>query len=359
VLRDRADQIEAARRLPADLSKRFAEADFYRLCVPAAYGGLETSVMTFLRIVEALATADGSSAWCVFIHATSAYGTASLPETTARKILAEPLATMSGVFAPRGEAVRAPDGVRVNGRWQWGSGISNAQWVSAGCLLQDDAAQPRRIAVVVPIEEVEVLDTWHVSGLCGTGSTDFALDDCFVPEERVQTTPRFPDRPLYRFPVFGLLSSPIAAISLGMARAAITELTGFASSKIPDASRRTLANRPSTQAEVATAEAMVRAARAYLYESVEAAYEAGARGELTTSHKVHVRLSTTHAVRTAARAVDTMYGLGGGTSVYRTSPLQRIFRDVHVATQHMMVGTATLELTGRVLLGLETDTSQI
>jgi alkylation response protein AidB-like acyl-CoA dehydrogenase len=105
---------------------------------------------------------------------------------------------------------------------------------------------------------------------------------------------------------------------------------------------------------------MLRSARAFYYESIERAWEsAQARGRIELEHRRDVRLATTHATRTCAQAVDLMYDLGGGTSVYRHSPLQRIFRDVHVATQHMMVSPATLELTGRLLLGLDTDSSQL
>ena len=355
-LRERADEVEAARRLPADLSRLFAEAGFYRLCVPTDYGGLEASPVSLLRIVERLATVDGSSAWCVFIHATSGLAALTLPETTALRVFSDPLVTLSGVFAPRGRATRAPGGLKVNGRWQWGSGIANAQWVTAGCLLREAGHdKTQRVGVCVPVSDIQVLDTWHVSGLCGTGSTDFALEDKLVPDSHVQTELRFTDRPLYRFPFFGLLASPIAAISLGLARGAISTLESFASDKTPDGSRRSLANRPTTQVDMAKAEAMVRSARSYLYESVEAAYNG--EGQPSVNERMHLRLATTHAVKASAAAVDLMYTLGGGTSVYRSCPLQRSFRDVHVATQHMMVSDSTLELAGRVLLGQEVDVS--
>ena len=164
--------------------------------------------------------------------------------------------------------------------------------------------------------------------------------------------------PLYAFPQFGLLAMGIAAVSLGLARAAIDELVDLAGSKTPSGSGRSLANRASTQADVSSAEALVRSVRSFFYETVESAYEAAkVEGRLSVESRRDVRLATTHAVRECAKAVDLMYHLGGGTSVYRRSPLQRIFRDVHVATQHMMVAPAILELTGRLFLGLETDTS--
>ena len=108
-------------------------------------------------------------------------------------------------------------------------------------------------------------------------------------------------------------------------------------------------------AAVALAEAGLRSARAFYYEAIEKAWVEALEGRISIDSKRDIRLATTHATRAAAGAVDRMYTLAGGTSVYRRSPLQRIFRDVHVATQHMMVGPATLELTGRLLLGLETS----
>ncbi len=368
-LRARADEIEAARNLPRDLSDRFAEAGFYALCAPRAYGGLERPVPETARVIEALARADGSCGWVVFIGATSGTMLAYLPEDSARALYPSPRTLLGGVFAPRGRAVAAPGGFRVSGRWQWGSGTQNADWVAGGCTLIRDgepellpSGAPRSHMMIAPAEQVEFLDTWHVSGMCGTGSTDFAMHDLFVPEGRAvgMLGGCRLERPLYAFPQFGLLAMGIAAVSLGLARAAIDELVGFASAKTPTGSRRPLASRASTQSDVAQAEALLRSSRAYLYEVLEQAWEmASETGRIGVEQRRDVRLATSHAVRQAARAVDLMYELGGGTSVYRSSPLQRIFRDVHVATQHMMVSRSTLELTGRLFLGLETDTSQL
>jgi len=366
-LRARADEIEAARRLPRDLSDRFAAAGFYRMCVPEAYGGLELPPVESHRTIETLARADGSAAWCVFIGASSGSVLALVPESSAREIFAKETTLIGGVFAPRGKALPEPGGFRVNGRWQWGSGTQNADWVMGGCQVIRDgepermkSGAPRSRMMIVPAQEIEFLDTWHVSGLCGTGSTDFAMNDLFVPERRVAGigVDRPLDRPLYAFPNFGLLAMGIAAVALGLGRAAIDELVSFASDKTPQGSARALANRPACQAEVARAEAAWRSARAWYYETIEAAWQgATSDGRIAVEERRDLRLSTAHAVRACAEAVDRMYHLGGGTSVYRTSPLQRIFRDIHVATQHMMVADAILELTGRLFLGLETDTA--
>jgi alkylation response protein AidB-like acyl-CoA dehydrogenase len=369
VLRERADAIEAERRLPADLSATFGRAGFYRMCVPEKYGGLELPPMTTMETIETLAAADGSAAWCVFIAATSGTVLAALPEAGAREIFPTPETLLGGVFAPRGEAHAGDGGFRVNGRWAWGSGTQNADWIMGGCrILQDGKPEvgpdgvPTARMMIAPASEVTFHDTWYVAGLSGTGSTDFEMTDVFVPERRAVGLgiDRPLERPLYAFPQFGLLAMGIAAVALGLAEAAIAELVELAGGKTPAGSARPLAARQATQAEVAQAEAERRSARAFFYETIEAAWESAcAEGRIGVDHRRDVRLATTHAVRSCASAVDRMYHLAGGSSVYRTSPLQRIFRDVHVATQHMMVAPSTFELTGRLLLGLETNTSQL
>ncbi len=367
ILARRADEIEAARHLPRDLSNQFAEAGFYRMCAPEAYGGLELPPAETMHTIETLAEGDGSAAWCTFIAATSGTILATLPPEHARAVFQKPETMICGVFAPRGTATVEPGGFRVEGRWAWGSGTENADWVLAGCRVVRDGevetfanGVPRPRMMIVPRGEVRLLDTWHVSGLCGTGSTDFEVPGVFVPDERAVGPKPLLDRPLYAFPQFGLLSMGIAAVALGLAKAAIDQLVELADAKTPAMSSRTLARRPSTQGDVARAEAMRRSARAFTYEAIEHAYADAVAGEgLSVERRRDVRLATTHATHTCAQVVDLMYHLGGGSSVYRTSPLQRIFRDVHVATQHMMVSTGTLELTGRLLLGLETDTAQL
>ena len=368
-LRERAPEIERARRLPRDLSDRFAAAGFYRLCVPACYGGFECAPAEAMETIETLARADGASAWCVFIGATSGSVLALLPEASARAIFATPTTLLSGVFAPRGTATAVDGGFRVEGQWAWGSGTQNADWILAGCQVVREgkpellrSGTPRSRILVVPASQVEFLDTWYVSGLAGSGSTDFAIHDVFVPETHVAGLgiDRPLARPLYAFPQFGLLAMGIGAVALGLARAAIDELVELAGGKTPAASARTLAARPAAQTEVSLAEVALRSARAYYYEAIGAAWDAATReGAITVEHRRDIRLATTHATQASAAAVDRMYTLAGGSSVYQRSPLQRIFRDVHVATQHMMVSPSTFELTGRLLLGLETDTAML
>lgn len=365
----RAGEFEQARRLPPDMAARFAEAGLMAMLVPEAYGGLETDPLTFLDVVETLAEADGSAAWCVFIGATSGVTSAYLPEHTAREIY-RPGVITGGVFAPRGRAADKGDGTyEVAGRWQWGSGTQNAAWIMGGCFVTKDgkpdmlpSGLPNMRMFMIPKDKVTFHDTWYVSGLKGTGSTDIEFKPQVIHRDySVGLTSDTPlARPLYAFPVFGLLTIAIGGVALGLARAAIDALVELAGGKTPEGHRRPLAQRAETQEKVAEAEALVRSARSWLRESVAVAWEAAQRdGHLSVEHRRDIRLATTHATRSAAKAVDLMYNLGGGSSVYETSRLQRCFRDVHVATQHMLVGTPTLELTGKLFMGLEAETSQL
>lgn len=370
----RAAEIEANRFLPQDIATRFAEAGLYRLCIPAEYGGLESHPGELVKVVERIAQADGSAAWCVFIGATSGLVAAFLDPSEAKRIFGDPLTITAGVFAPRGKAVHANEkgvaGYRVSGRWQWGSGSRNAQWISGGCMILGDDGKPEMAAEGIPqnrmmifeADQVHLHDTWDVSGLCGTGSTDFEVKDLFVPATRAVSlvSDKPLKRPLYCFPTFGLLGIGIAAVSLGLARGSIDTLVDLAGGKTPQGSSKPLALRAKAHLDVSEAEALTRSGRAFLMEAIDAAWEAATKnGEITVAHRRDLRLATTHAVRSATKAVDLMYTLAGGSSVYRNSALQRQFRDVHVATQHMMVSDATYELTGRLLLGVPTNTAML
>ncbi len=369
-LRRRSAEIEKARRLPADIADRFASAGFYRLCVPETCGGAESDPLTISRVIETLAEADGSAAWCVMICATTGLVAAYMPEATAKDVFArDPKFIVAGVFAPRGKAVDEGDHYLVNGRWQWGSGSPNAKAIMGGCTVMRNG-QPVLLSsgvpdvrmMMVPIAEAELMDNWDVSGLCGTGSQDFTIKNRRVPKAMgvglMSDKPL--ERPLYAFPIFGMLAAGIASVMLGLARASITELTALAGGKTPEGHRKPLAQRNKTQEDVAEAEALVRSARAFFHESISRAWDEASKGRaLSVDARRDLRLSSTHAARASVQAVDLMYNLGGGTSVYKSSPLQRFFRDVHVASQHMMVAPPTMETVGRVLLGQETDITQL
>lgn len=369
LLKARANEIETARQLPHDVAQRFADAGFYRLCIPAAYGGAEADPLTLSRVIETLAQADGSAAWCVMIGATTGVCMAYMAPATARELCRDPNVIFAGVFAPRGKAVDHGAEYLADGQWQWGSGSPNAQYVMGGCVVVKDGAPvllpsgvPDSRMLIVPKDQVQLAGNWDTLGLNGTGSQDFAFKSLRVPKAMsvglLSDKPL--ERPLYAFPVFGLLALGIASVTLGLARAAIDDLVSFAGAKTPEGHRKPLASRGRTQEDVAEAEALVRSARLFLHDAIGAAWrEANESGYIGVAGRRDLRLAATYAARSSVRAVDLMYHLGGGTSVYRTSPLQRIFRDVHVASQHMMIAPPTLELAGRLFLGQDAELSTL
>ncbi|HZI07412.1 MAG TPA: acyl-CoA dehydrogenase family protein [Archangium sp.] len=361
----RSEEIETARRLPADLAHELAQAGLFRMIVPEAYGGFEMHPALVIEALETLARADGSTGWCVMIGAATAMCSGWLPEAQARAIYGVPDVITGGVAAPMGRAELVEGGYRVTGRWPWASGSQNCGWLLGGAVVTKDGVPQMRGPVpqvrlfFFPSADVTLHDTWHVSGLCGTGSGDMEVRDVFVPAERslsILERPRV-EGPLYAFPAFGLLGVGIPAVALGIARRAIDELTALANQKkLMTQGGQLLAKRPAVQEAVAEAEATLRAGRAFLLETVNTTFEAGSRGEVSVKHRAELRLAYTHATRSAARVVDRMYEAAGGTAVYRASPLQRCLRDIHVATQHAMVAPPTLELIGGVLRGLDVNT---
>ncbi|CAA0114337.1 Flavin-dependent monooxygenase, oxygenase subunit HsaA [Halioglobus japonicus] len=366
----RGDEIEQARRLPPDISLELARAGFYRMGVPKAVGGLESPPALSSKVFETLATGDASAAWVAFIGATSGTTLSAIPESAARKVFSAPETLITGVYAPTGRAEKTEGGFRVSGKWQWGSGSQNAAWVLGGCMLFEDGepmldqnGRPRMHMVLMPQSDVQFLDTWHVSGLCGTGSLDYQVEGLFVPEDQVVG---YLNReaealsPLYAFPSFTFLALGIGAVCLGIARAAIDELLALALSKKRVGARKTVAEQQVSQIKLAQAEADLRSARLFYYDTLQEMWESAITGQpFLVEQRRNLRLATTNAVIRSVGVVDEMYNLGGGSAVYRGSRLQRHFRDIHVAKTHIMVSQSTLETIGAHFFGLEPNISAL
>ena len=366
----RAEEIESLRRLPDDLAAGLVEAGLPRALVPARYGGGELPLLELVDAVERLAYHDGSTAWCGMIAATTGLCAAYLPPQWAEEIFGDPQVITGGFAMPVGRARAVEGGLLVDGRWSWGSGSHHCTWIGGGCFLvdADGAPAPRQDGLRAPFvffarDQVEIHDTWRVAGLKGTGSNDYEVRGALVPEGRwIEFSGAAPvvDGPLYQLPFLGVLAVGVCSVALGLARRAQDELVHLAGGKRPSGSSRALAERPVVQAEVARAESAWRSAAALLREVIAAASEDAATGRpLADEHRRRLRLAATNATWQSAAAVDLMYHAGGGSSIHEASPLQRVFRDVHVATQHGMVAERTLEPLGRMALGLPTDVRQL
>ena len=366
----RADEIEAARRLPPDIAQQMANAGAFNILRPRSLAGLELSPMDMMGVLHAIARAEASAGWCAMIGSTTALNAAYLAHDVAKEIYSDPHSITGGVFAPMGRADDMGDHYVVSGRWQWGSGSANCAWLSGGAMIfkhgelqRFESGAPYHRMMMFPADQVELLDTWHVMGMKGTGSGDFAVQDIKVPKER--SVSLIADKPveqgpLYQFPIFGLLALGVASVALGNAAGAMDEIKALARAKKPQGGQRSLAERGVVQTELMRAEAKLGGAEAYLRESVEKCWEgATTRGELSADERALLRLAATFATETAADVAKTAFTIGGGSAVYMTSNLQRRFRDAHVATQHIATASSVYELVGRVSLGLPTDLAML
>lgn len=359
----RADEIELARRLPADLANDMRAAGVFRMLVPEVYGGLEVHPKEFIEALKWIAMGDGSAGWNAMIGSTTGVLSASLAAEVADEIYAQqPNVLTVGVTAPLGRAEVTGDDYLVSGRWPFGSGSQNADWICGGCFVFEDGEQvfgahgPEIRLVMFKADQVEIEDTWHVSGLKGTGSHHYKVENARVPRARsVLLGGRSQVRtPLYQFPMLGLLALGVASVSLGIGYAALEAFKDLAGVKKPTGSNRKLIDRQMVQSEVAKSVADLESAEAYMQKVIDEAWAIAARGEkLSLDHKSALRLAAVNATHKSVAAVDRLYQLGGGTSIYSENPLQRCFRDVHVTTQHIMVAPPIYELTGKVILGLD------
>lgn len=354
-----ADDGDRGRRLPQPVVEALSAGGLFTLCLPEAYGGPGSGPVALIDAVAEVARGDGAAGWCTAIASTTSSMGAFLEPDVARTIFTSTATATGGVFAPNGRGVAADGGFRVTGRWQWGSGTQHCSWIVGGAMCDDNTQR----VCFFPAADIDFHDTWHVSGMRGTGSLDISVDDVFVPDEYtiqpVVGDVRV-DEPLAHFPNFTLLALGIAATGLGVARRALDELAELAQGKKPQFSSRTLAESGFAQTEYARAEARWRAARAYLRDEVGQAWEAAQRGDrVDVASRVAMRLAAAHAASEIVEVVDTAWTLAGGSAVYDTSVLGRCLRDAHVVTQHIMVAPKLNETLGKFLLGADFNPAMI
>jgi alkylation response protein AidB-like acyl-CoA dehydrogenase len=354
----RSEEIERGRRVPPDLVEELTAAGCFRMLVPRSHGGAELDLPTEMRVIEELARADGSVGWTVMIGRSAPVFFGKLPRDTFDALYAaSPDVILAGTVNPTGLATPVDGGFRVTGQWSFASGCQHCHWFIAHCVV-DDGRQPPIRMMVLPPADVEIKDTWSVSGLCGTGSHDFVVSDAFVPAERSFALWDEPsvDVPLLRIPELSLASLSVGAVAVGIAHGALGEVTDLAAGKVPLFSDGTLASNPLFQHQLADANAQLRAARALLYADAEAAWATAVAGtSFTPDHRARIRATATWVTRTAASVVDMAYTAGGGSSLYSSSPLQRRLRDIHALTQHFAVKLDTFTKAGAVLAGQDVD----
>jgi alkylation response protein AidB-like acyl-CoA dehydrogenase len=370
VIRASAPDTEAQRELPRPLFEAMADAGLFRLALPRAIGGAEMDLPRYIEVIEEIGKGDASTGWVTNQVAIFATYAARMPHEAARAIWIDPpRSVVANTPVANAQAIAVPGGYRVTGRQGFSTGCRHASWLAAHATVVEDGrprldeGQPEMRYCFVPRAQAELLDTWHVRGMRGTGTHHFAVNDVFVPEERTVrsvTAPLVETGPLYQIPRTLVFASGDAAVALGTARSCLAAFIELATTKTPRAMDQLLRDQVVVQNEVGHVEAHIRSGRAFLVETVgDLWHSLTTAGTITLEQRATLRLATTHGIRLAVQAVDMIYNMSGATAAYESSPIQRHFQDVHVISQHLQARLSHYELVGRHWLGLKVDETRL
>lgn len=358
VLRAASDEIERTRHLPTAIVEQLRAAGVFRMGVPVEQGGPGLDSLQQTEVVEILARGDASAAWCAMIGMDTPLYAQFLPESVARNELSDPDAVTAGLILPLGRAERVPGGYRVTGRWQFGSGITHADWVVAGCFVYRDGEPepgpdggPRHWRIMLaPREQVEVIDTWRTTGLAGSGSCDYQAKDLFVPEEHSFSlgAPRITGP----YATSEAILRNMPGVPLGVARAALDHVRALAADRVDRAAGTSWPETYRVQMAIAESEMELGAARHAVYGSLRRQKELlQTAGELSRDDRVDTVLARVNAFRVARVIVNRLYDLVATTAIYTPSPMDRWLRDLTTMRQHVIAQDQVLQSAGAHLLG--------
>jgi alkylation response protein AidB-like acyl-CoA dehydrogenase len=362
-----SDAIDRERQLPAPLLATLFEAGFFRLLLPRSIDGAELDPPAFISVIEEIAKADGSTAWCLCQNNVCSLVVGSLPPGSAREIFAPLNAALAWGPGPA-TAVPVEGGYRLTGRWSFASGSHHATWLGAhvpvrladDTPLLDETATPIARTLLFPASATPLSDVWQVMGLRGTGSDAYEATDLFVPNAftllRDNPAERREQGALYAMTTNTLFAIGFASVALGIARSLLDALVALAQEKTPRGYRNKLGDSALVQTDVAIAEARLRAARMYLTGTVGAVWDAvQRRNALGLDERMAIRLAATHVIHEAVAVADAAYHAAGATAIFTRQPFERRFRDIHALAQQVQARRAHFETVGRHLLGLDTD----
>ena len=365
LIREHSDRSERDAQLAPDIVEAFHSAGLFRIFLPAGMGGGEMTVPESLRVFEAMARIDGSAGWNLAICADGPLFGHFIAEDAFEAIFGDPRAVLAGSLNPMSTRAEPCDGGwRFSGKATYVSGSAQASWImTAAFVLADGSPQlidgvPVLRAGLFPMRECRILNTWSVSGMRGTGSNDCVFENVFVPQRFTYGWPdpesTWQHGPFASVPLATQLGGALASVALGVARHAIDALMELAMVKVPLGSRATLRERPLAQIQLAEAEGLLQAARAYLYQAYDEVWRNGESGApFDAPARAQARLASVTAVKLAARAVDLVHDAAGATAIQTGCDIERCWRDVHAITQHIILSTARYEIIGRVMLGLD------
>jgi indole-3-acetate monooxygenase len=359
-----ADEIERRRELPEPVVDALVERGFYRLLLPRSLGGAELLPARFVPVIEEIAKADASTAWCLNQASGCSMTAAYLESEAAREIFGGLRGILAWGPGP-GSARIVEGGYRVTASWSFASGSHNATWLGCHVPIVEANGTPRLNpdgspvvrTMLFPKSNARMTDIWHVIGLKGTGSDKFSVEDLFVPQRHTATRDDETRREqglLYRFSSLQLYAAGFAGVAMGIARSTLDTFVALAHDKVPFRSGGALRDNHLIQAQVAQAAARLSAARAFLLESLEKiTAEVERAGHITLDQRMVVRLASTFAIHQSLQVVDAAYHAAGSTAIFEENPFERRFRDIHTVSQQLQGRQEHFETVGQYLLGLE------
>ena len=362
LIADEADEIERTRRLTPGVVNALIANGLYRALLPQSLGGSEAPPDIFMQMLEEIAKADASTAWCLGQNSVCAMIAASLDHDTAQEIFnSAPGILAWGAVAHEARAVEG--GYRVTARWDFASGSRQASWLGAHVRIVNADGTPRTNAdgspemrtILFPVASAVLHDVWQAIGLAGTGTDSYEVKDLFIPDRfaafrDVPEALREPG-PLYRLPTGSTYSLGFAAVSLGLARATLDAAIALARAKHQSLAASAMRDNGAIQGLIGRTEGDLRAARAYLYATAHAMWhDLSVSGQFSLAHRSAIRLAATWTIQQSAKVVDTAYRMAGATAVFRSNPFERRFRDMHAITQQIQARDTHFEDVGKVIL---------
>lgn len=356
------EQTEADRRVAAPIVEKLIEHRLCRMAVTKGLGGLGLSTLDALPIFETLSGLEASVSWIVWNNSLPALFSRFLSPDVRAEIFADPSWLYANSTRPSGKAVAQKDGYRITGQWTLVSGCELAEWMPLTCMVEEDGelrmagpGVPEMRLAFVRKGQYEILDTWKVGGLRGTGSHDVVVQDVLVPAEFALSPgdPSTIDEPIGRVPIVATLSGGFGAQALGVAQAAVDQVIDMARTKITPGPMPDLRDRPPAQAQVVSCTAAIGAVRTYLHQVVGEGWDKAAAGDRWTLDDIgRVVGAALHANEVARNTVDVMFATGGTSALYTDNPLERAHRDIHAMMRHMIAQTLFQEQAGKVMFGL-------
>ncbi|AGP52491.1 acyl-CoA dehydrogenase family protein [Streptomyces rapamycinicus] len=354
VVERRRAEFDEKRHVPRDVIEEFKNAGIYRASTPKQFGGDALPPAEFLRLIERIAVVDGSAGWVASFGSSLIY-LAALPSQTQAELYADgPDLVFAGGLFPVRPAERVPGGHRVSGRWKFASGCLGADVLGVG-IKGGEAKGGRPLTAVLRPEQVEIVENWNVIGMRGTGSHDLVVDGAVVPDEWTFVRGGEPtvDEPLYRYPSVPYAAQVLAVVGLGVARAALDHViaqggrASYTGAPVP-------AERATYRIAVGQAEAQLRSARAYFYETTEEVWATVTAGDPASARQTSsLRLASAHLAKISFEVVRAAYQLGGIAAIADGNPMERYLRDASVVPQHAFLQEGMYDGAGAVLMGVQ------